>query len=227
MESSSNFGDTMLLRDRVYHALKNDILLGRFMPKEQINIQELAVKMNISSAPLREALNMLRVDGLVDLHPRKHATVTEVNYDDIGTVVHLRSFVEPFAAKMSVEKVPDDVLAEQRRALNAVLEGPFDFIAYLTSDRNFHNMLHQYSGSRILSEVMTSVWEYSTRMRYHTGRYDDHSPEQIENAMASTREHLHILDAFDQRDPELAYQAVQLHLEKYAERVSKRLSKQE
>ncbi|MEG1773683.1 MAG: GntR family transcriptional regulator [Oscillospiraceae bacterium] len=59
IESTYDLGNTMLLKDRVYQALKNDIILGKFKAGEQLNMLELCGRMNISSAPLREALSML------------------------------------------------------------------------------------------------------------------------------------------------------------------------
>ena len=47
------------VKDRVYEILKREIVLGKLKPGEPINIAVLSTKLNISSAPLREALNML------------------------------------------------------------------------------------------------------------------------------------------------------------------------
>ena len=78
------------VKDRVYEILKREIVLGKLKPGEPINIAVLSTKLNISSAPLREALNMLSRDGLVTLNPRKHAAVSEIDEGDMVITMHLR-----------------------------------------------------------------------------------------------------------------------------------------
>ena len=50
MERIGAFGETVLLKDRVYEAIKSEIILGNLRPGEKLNILELANKMNIRCA---------------------------------------------------------------------------------------------------------------------------------------------------------------------------------
>lgn len=59
------------LKHQVYKAIKDDIIFGRLRSGEQLNMLELCNRMHISSAPIREALNMLSKEGLVDLTPQQ------------------------------------------------------------------------------------------------------------------------------------------------------------
>ena len=69
MAQLENLKDTPLIRDRVYDALRKEILMGGFAPGETLNILSISKQMGISCAPIREALNMLNKDGLVELMP--------------------------------------------------------------------------------------------------------------------------------------------------------------
>ncbi|NMA55208.1 MAG: GntR family transcriptional regulator [Firmicutes bacterium] len=54
----------MPLRERLYMALKNDILLNRYEPGAELRIEKLAQKYGVSTTPVREALVRLEGDGL-------------------------------------------------------------------------------------------------------------------------------------------------------------------
>lgn len=219
MDTFENFGSTILIKDRVYNALKAEIILGHFKPGERLNILGIANKMNISSAPIREALNMLSKDGLVDLMPHKQAVVAAGGSDEYEISVDIRKMLEPYAAKISTPHIPQNKLDAVRAQLNSVLEDPSNVAAYVESDMAVHELLHTYAGSKFLSEILTMVKTYTMRFRYIVEKIEEVvSNSQTSTTIISTHEHLSIIDALDSRDPEKAYSAVLQHIEHYSER---------
>lgn len=212
--------DDLLLKDQVYQSLKNDILLGRIKAGAELNMVALCKGMQISSAPLREAFNLLCKDGLILLNPRRKATVTEVSFDDKETMVYLRGMIEPYAARLSVNRIPQEKIDEMREILIRFIENPYDLQAYIDSDLSLHELLHQYAGSHTLSEVITTIKEHSIRMRYCTERYEEHNKAlHIAQRRTSTIEHLEILSAIEQRDGDLVYSCVQQHILNFSRRL--------
>lgn len=219
MDTFENFGNTILIKDRVYNALKREIILGNFKPGERLNILGIANKMNISSAPIREALNMLSKDGLVDLMPHKQAVVAVGELNDFFISVDIRKMLEPYAAKISTLNIPQNKIDAVRAQLNSVLENPSDVVAYVESDMAVHELLHAYAGSKFLSEILTKIKSYTMRFRYLVEKSTEGtSNNQISTTIVSTHEHLSIIDALDSRDPERIYSAVLQHIEHYSER---------
>ncbi len=219
MDTFENFGSTVLIKDRVYNALKSEILLGNFKPGERLNILAIANKMNISSAPIREALNMLSKDGLVDLVAHKQAVVAVGELSDFLISVDIRKMLEPYAAKISVSNIPQDKIDAVRLQLNKVLDNPSDIVAYVESDMAVHELLHSYAGSKFLSEILTKVKSYTMRFRYLVEKTEKiASASEASTIIISTHEHLSIINALDSRDPELAYSVVLQHIEHYSER---------
>ena len=155
------------VKDRVYEILKREIVLGKLKPGEPINIAVLSTKLNISSAPLREALNMLSRDGLVTLNPRKHAAVSEIDEGDMVITMHLRLLLEPYAAELSIHNIPQNVIEHMRAELNGVLDDPYNEERYIQSDLNLHEILYRYSNSDIVVKTISVVKEYSIRLRYY------------------------------------------------------------
>lgn len=197
------------VKDRIYEILRREIILGRLKPGETINIQQWGTKLNVSSAPLREALNMLSRDGLVTLPPRKHAFVSEIDPDDIAITMQLRFLLEPYAAELSVPNIPQVELDTIRRKLNAVLEHPENLEAYIESDLELHEMLYQYANSDIVKKALTMIKEYSIRLRYYAEVHVE--TDHLQTICSSTKEHLHILDAIEARDVALVKQLVCEH----------------
>ena len=219
MDTLENFGNTILLKDRVYNVLKTEIVLGHLKPGQRLNILDLSNKMNISSAPVREALNMLSKDGLVDLLPHKQAVVSSGNSDDWAICIDLREMLEPYAAKISVHKIPQEKIDEIRKQLKSVLEKPDDMTAYIESDIALHDIMYAYAQSKLLSETLTNLKLYTIRIRYSPERFYDNNPsDQKSIIIKSTTEHLNILDALESRDPDRVYTTVLQHIQKYAER---------
>lgn len=215
MDALDNFGSALLLKDRVYDTLKLEIIIGRFKPGDRLSIMELSNKLNISAAPVREALNLLSKEGLVELHPHRQAIVTAGSYKEYAISADLRKMLEPYAAKMSVGVVPQNRIDMVREQLNAVLENPSDMEAYIASDIALHELLYLYAGSRLLIEVLEMIKAHNMRYRYLREREGE---EQTITCIISTHEHLKILEALQSRDAERIYKAVYSHIEQYEKR---------
>lgn len=100
--ASSNFGSNPSLKQLVYDNLKERIISGELKPGMRLREEDLSSEMNISRAPIREALNMLERDGFTTIMPRKGAIVAEVRKEDIRYIWEMRALLEPYAAKQSV-----------------------------------------------------------------------------------------------------------------------------
>lgn len=221
MDSLENFGSAITLKERVYQVLKREIILGKVKPGERLNILDLSNKMNISGAPVREALTMLSKDGLVELEPHKRPVVAGGSPEDYEVSIDLRKMLEPYAARISVQNIPQSAIERVRRQLLDVLENPTDLGAYVDSDMAVHELFHTYAGSKVLSDTLNSIKAYTMRYRYIIEKHPDETQDNqtLRQAITlSTQEHLSVLQALESRDPERAYEAVMRHLDAYAQR---------
>ena len=205
------------LKEQVYRALKNEIILGNMEAGSPINIYELASSMNISNAPVREALNILHKDGFVKLAPHRHAVVADIAPNDWQVVFELRKTIEPYAARIAAQKIPEDAIRELRSQLEFVLHNPDDLYVCIESDRAIHAAMHIYNGSQLLSDIFTNLKEHSMRLRYHAAGIGDDKRRRYD--IDSTQEHLQILAAFEKRDGDLASKEALNHLIHYYHRV--------
>lgn len=218
MSITLDVGQSISLKDRVYTALKNEIILGKLQPGMPINMFELASNMNISNAPIREALNILHKDGFVKLEQHKQATVAEISPIDWEFIYELRKTIEPYAARIAASKIPAEEMHKLRWQLEEVLHNPDDLYKCIDSDRAIHAAMHIYNGSQLLSDIFTNLKEHSMRIKYQATDIDDDKRRRYD--IDSTHEHLLILEAFEKRDGELAAKRALEHLVHYYHRVS-------
>ena len=99
------------LKQLVYEKLQQMIIRGELKPGERLTEEDLSQAMNISRAPIREALNMLERDGFTKIIPRKGAIVAEVSVKDSLDIWKCRLALEPFAAKEACRNIPKDKVA--------------------------------------------------------------------------------------------------------------------
>ena len=72
----------MPLRDVVFHTLRRGIMQGDLKPGERLMEIKLANRLGVSRTPIREAIRMLELEGLVVMIPRKGAQVAEITEKD-------------------------------------------------------------------------------------------------------------------------------------------------
>lgn len=198
----------MLIRDQVYHIIKNDIISGQLKPGEVINMLDISNRMNISGAPVREALNMLCRDGLVDMTPYRKAVVASGTAEDAKVSWDLRLFIEPYAARLSVHLVPEEAIEAAREQVRQSMEQPDSLTLSMESDDATHALLYQYANSKALTNVLETLRTNTMRYRYLAKRHET----PVGTAQTIAREHMDILDAISLRDENLVYFRVYNHL---------------
>jgi DNA-binding GntR family transcriptional regulator len=209
MENLQDLGTTPPLKDQVYRIIKLQIILGKLKPGSRISMLELATAMNVSRAPVREALSMLNKDGLVTIVPRKQAFVSEVSRKDLQMIADLRLMLEPYAARKSTPLIPEEKLREVEQKLQHVLDNPSDFAAYVNSDLEFHELLYTHTGYNLLKDIMLMVKQHSLRLRYLAEEEESNRKDIV---VRSTQEHLDILRAAKERNAERVSELVAVHL---------------
>src|SRR5262245_51254990 len=93
--------------DRAIDALRKGILSGEYAPGERLGEVDLATKLGLSRAPVREALRRLSAEGLVDITTNKGARVVEYPRQDLDHIFQIRAHVEGLAARAAARSASD------------------------------------------------------------------------------------------------------------------------
>jgi DNA-binding GntR family transcriptional regulator len=194
------------LYQEVADRLRQQIYERTLEPGSWIDEMKLAQAFGISRTPLREALKVLAVEGLVTMKLRRGAYVTEVSRDDVGQVYHLLALLESDAAASVAERA-DDAQRAQLQQLHARLEKQArQREAFFATNEQFHMALMQAAGNRWALQIVTDLRKVMKLNRHHSlfkqGRLAD-----------SLQEHRALMQAIDERDAARARALMHAHFE--------------
>src|SRR5262249_25046817 len=99
------------LRNDVYDALRQAVVSGALSPGQRVNEAEIARQMQISRAPIREAIRQLEQEGLLESVTRRGTFVVALSRDDIEEVYTLRADLEARAIRRAIGRLSPDDLA--------------------------------------------------------------------------------------------------------------------
>ncbi|MCL6552099.1 MAG: GntR family transcriptional regulator [Firmicutes bacterium] len=198
------------LADVVYRTLKEQILRQEFTPGQRLHVDRLARQLGVSRTPVKDALNALAREGLVEIVPRRGTFVAALSAQTIAELFDLRRALELLAAELLVARVTDTDLARLRARL-AALDEPLDEDAdvdeHMRRNLAFHRELVQLAGNRKLLEVYDSLNVHIQIARVHARGRDWRERRQQER-----EEHHAMLAALEARDPQRLAAAVDAHI---------------
>jgi DNA-binding GntR family transcriptional regulator len=100
------------LNDSAYHVIKENILSQVFTPGQRLILDDLSQQLGISMTPLKDALNRLAAEGLIEIVPRRGTYVTSLKRAEIADTFEVRCALEVMAAQLFLERASDAELQE-------------------------------------------------------------------------------------------------------------------
>lgn len=207
------------LKDKVYSALKiaittMDIYSGDEAPR--LDERRLAEDLGVSRTPIREALSRLAQDGLVEMIPRKGAFVARKNKREILEIISVWAALESMAARLATQVATDEEIGQLRR-LFVTFEDSNSPQAHIDeySDTNiqFHQRIISLSKNALLKQMADALFVHMRAIRAQTITERDRADRSI-------IDHLHIIEAIEARDTELAERLVREHSFGLAEHIN-------
>lgn len=207
IKETKEMGDKYSLRGKVYDRIREDILNGIYKEQEELKEATLGEKMGVSRTPVREALRQLELEGLVEIIPNKGARVTGITKKDIEDIYQIRYLLEGLSARWATEHVTEEQLDKMEETLYLTdfhaRKGNFPQVYEL--DSQFHELMYEASGSKMLNHILSDFHMYVTRIRKT-------SLSNVTRSKNSTEEHRAILEAIKERDADKAEQCAHEHV---------------
>ncbi|MDW5324994.1 GntR family transcriptional regulator [Plantactinospora sp. KLBMP9567] len=163
--------DRRLLRDDVYHRLRDVIVDGSLAPGEQLRDVELAAWLGVSRTPVREALLRLAEAGLVVARPGRSTTVSSLNLRDVRDARDVVAAMHELAVREAVGSLGHadiEAMREANRRFGAAI-GQGDVEAALRADDELHGIPVTVAANRALAAVLeqfTPVLRRAERLRF-------------------------------------------------------------
>jgi DNA-binding GntR family transcriptional regulator len=204
--------DRTTLAGAVTDRLRELILDGQLPPGQALRPAHLAPRLGVSVMPVREALRILRAEGLVSITPRIGAHVAEINEEDVEELYLVRGALEGFAARLAVRNLKDSDLETLQEAFDemAAARERNDPAAFSRWDREFHRRQFATSNRPGLVNRILERWDAGRRVYSLLPR----------TSMEPTFEaHRAILEAVRNRDERAAEHLTRIHTEQALGRI--------
>lgn len=206
----NSISDSSLAPRALYQAvaerLREQIFNRVLEPGSWIDEQKLAIELGISRTPLREALKVLAVEGLVTMKVRRGAYVTEVSTQDVKHIYHLLALLESDAAAAAATVASPAQLQDLRKLHDSLEREVHQRDFYFATNEAFHIQLLEVAGNRWAQQIVADLRKIMKLNRHHSlfkqGRIED-----------SLQEHRELMTALENHDAENARRLMRVHFE--------------
>jgi DNA-binding GntR family transcriptional regulator len=199
--------DEKSLKDRVVMNIRQAIATGIMKPGDRLVEADIATQMDVSRAPVREAIRLLEQEGFVMSIPRKGSFVIELDRQDIEEIYSLRTALESLAVRLALPRMaPTDIdelevlVDEMRQAADE-----HDVPQLVESDLAFHERIVALASH---GRLLKTWLRMSTQLRLFFAIKD----QLYDNLRDMVDTHHPILAAARAGDVELAQRTISEHI---------------
>lgn len=189
--------------DMAYWQVRQDILDGTLAPGTSLDQEALAVRLGLSTTPVREALRRLESERLVVGRAHRDTFVAELSPELLADTYAVRLNLDPMAVSLAASTADDETL----KAINDLAgirpsEDPTD---QLQQNRALHRAIYAACGNEVLVEILDLLWDRSDRYRLITIKEE----RDVDKLLS---EHVAIAEAVAARNGKLAAKLMTAHI---------------
>ncbi len=201
--------DDQTSKNAIYVELRRSIIMGHQIPNHRFDVEAIAQQYNTSITPVRDALQMLSQEGLVNIKPRSGYFVARTTLKQLRDLLDLRHIMELAAVERATERITSEQI-EELRSVHAGYTGDDDvsYDRYTDENRHFHYLIAKASGNNELAQFVARLHDRLARFMVmrHAGE-----------TMLIT--HKAIIDAMEAHDIDAAREALLNDIERSHESI--------
>ena len=213
----------MPLRDVIFQTLRKEILHGNLKPGERLMEIQLANRLGVSRTPVREAIRMLELEGLVINMPHKGAQVAKITEKDLQDVLEVREGLEEMAVRLACERITDEELHElyeASRTFEKLARAENSDVTRLAeADEAFHAIIYRASCNRRLVQLINNLREQMFRYRVEYLK-------DAANRDSLIREHDELWESLRRKDIDVTSKNMRMHKERQMDAIRELIANQ-
>lgn len=203
---------------RAYELIREKITSLELSPGSSIDEGKLAQELEMGLRPVREALNLLAYDHLVET-AAQGLFVSKVNILNLQQISEVRLLLEPYCAGQAVDHATADDIVVLEALSQEQSQIPTDLPELLFNlDHKFHQAIARAARNKYLAEILEDFYGHSKRAWFLVLPHMDFLP-------AAVGSHLDIVQAIKDQDAEHAAQIMQAHVQGFYDKVFEILKK--
>ena len=191
-------------KDRAFAQIQEWIIDGTLMPGEKINDMELARAIGVSRTPVREAIMLLSMQGLVSTRPGVATYVEDARIEDMEKLLPPSAALQSLAAEIATPLMTEHHIAlmeEANQGLADALE-KHDFFNALKFDTQFHRFIINLCDNSYLTNALDNLQAHVRRLFYLNTTIISEN---------SVKEHAELIQAIREKDPSKASTLAKKH----------------
>ena len=214
----SGENDSRLLRDVAYERIRDAIKNTNLQPGDPLSETRLSKALGISRTPIREALQQLAKEGLLQIIPGRAITVAAPSMQEVIDALHVRELLEPELVRLAAEALSLEIrkrLQKLTRDMEQAAKAG-DRPTWSKLDIKWHELLSDQCPNRLLGQMVMEA-----RNRMYIKAANEHVTDQY--IIDGTTEHKQVVEAIMAGDGEAAEKLMVEHIRNLRENLFKRL----
>jgi DNA-binding GntR family transcriptional regulator len=203
---------------RAYENIREKITSLELAPGSPIDEGELANETETGLVPVREALNLLAHDHLVDTSDQG-LTVSKVEIADLQQINEIRLLLEPYCAQQAaIHAKGDDIIVLEALCQEQSQIPPDQPKQLFELDHKFHQAIAHAAKNKYLAEILEDFYGHSKRAWFLVLPHLDFLSTAVES-------HLEMVEAIKNQDTDHAAEMMREHVQGFYEKVFEILKK--
>ncbi len=196
----------------IYEDIKTKILSTELLPGVKISENKLCKIYDVSRTPIRQVLQLLSNEGLIDIVPQKGTYVTKISISLVKDVVFLRKCIEPAIFEMLIEQDVTDLVKELNDNIKDQERlGENDYVEFNYLDNLFHYTLHSYANKENIYKIIEGNAHHYNRLRVIY--------EKIYDISSKINEHKKLVKALENKDLDAFNKILEEHIKPLSEEI--------
>ena len=203
------------LSDQAYRVLREEITTGQLKPGQRVTERALAQHLGVSPTPVREALQRLEQERLIERDAVRSIRVAEPSVAKLYELSLIEGSLRGVAARLAAERATDqdvkriiaacdqaEAMTDGSRWTQARVRG------LLTLTREFHHLVNQAAHTRTLTDMISTAtaFDWAFRLKWSVDSHPDAA-----SLHRSLAQHRRVAAAIQARDAEAAEEAMRVH----------------
>lgn len=205
-------------KEDIFNVLKDRIVTLQYEPGKILNEIELSEEFGVSRTPIRTVFQQLESIKLVDIVPRYGVQVATLNFLNIKSLFEVTKVLDPLATKLAVSKLTDEDIKQLKEIVSTLetYDTTKNYQEAILLDEKFHKIVTKSCANPWLIDILTDLHCQTERPWHYCDIY-------FSDMEIFTRTFKKIVEAFENKDEEMAEKYAREHIEDFVEKIKSAL----
>lgn len=204
--------------EQVADYIRGLILSGELAPGSAVEEAAVAKQLSISRAPVREAMQILVREGLIDAHPQKRKHVKELTSKQIKNSYFAGGVLEAASVANALDRYTEEDLKKLKeivRDMNTIAQNDGSISDQVPLDTEFHDILFSRIDNGLVVELCKRSCQGISKFLLYRHWVKIYTPQEV------VERHRVIIEALKTRDPNTVEEILREHYISSGERMAK------